>query len=106
MSARPHAQTRTRTRPVVQRPVRRSSRAWRLSSAPRAARHLRAGDIGPVTVLLSHAGDARRSGTVVLSRSQRVAFEAGELYFDVHTRDHLTGLVRAQIGAPRRHDAP
>ena len=66
----------------------------------------RAGDIGPVTVMLSRAGDARRSGTVVLTRSQRIAFEAGELYFDAHTRDHLTGLVRAQIGAPRRHDAP
>lgn len=66
----------------------------------------RAGEIGPVSVMLSRAGDARRSGTVVLTESQRTALEAGELYFDVHTRDHLSGLVRAQIEAPRRHDAP
>ena len=56
-----------------------------------------ADEVGPVSVLLSRPGDARVSGTVALTSAQRVAFEAGELYFDVHTRDHLSGAARAQI---------
>jgi Asp-tRNA(Asn)/Glu-tRNA(Gln) amidotransferase A subunit family amidase len=55
------------------------------------------GAAGPVVVALSRPGEARRTGTIVLTRPQRIAFEAGELYFDAHTRDHLTGLVRAQV---------
>ena len=56
-----------------------------------------AGAVGPVSVALSGAGQARRSGSVLLTRDQRAAFEAGELYFDAHTRSHLNGLVRAQV---------
>ena len=59
-----------------------------------------AGAIGPVAVILSRPGQARRAGVIVLTRAQRAAFEAGELYFDAHTRDHLTGLVRVQVGPP------
>ncbi len=56
-----------------------------------------AGEVGPVSVLLSGSGDASVSGIVALTSEQRVAFEAGALYFDVHTRGHLAGAVRAQI---------
>jgi amidase len=56
-----------------------------------------AGEVGPVSVVLSRPGDARVSGSVALTSLQRVAFEAGALYFDVHTRAHLAGAVRAQL---------
>ena len=65
-----------------------------------------AGDVGPVTLMLSRPGQARQAGSVVLTRSQRTAFEAGKLYFDAHTRDHLAGLVRAQVGPPPARAAP
>jgi len=65
-----------------------------------------ASEVGPVMLMLSSPGEARNAGSVVLTRSQRTAFEAGELYFDAHTRDHLTGLVRAQVGPPSLPTAP
>jgi len=65
-----------------------------------------ASEVGPVTLMLSRPGEARSAGSVVLTRSQRTAFEAGELYFDAHTRSHLTGLVRAQVRPPPPTTAP
>ncbi len=65
-----------------------------------------ASEVGPVTLMLSRPGEARGAGSVVLTQNQRRAFEAGELYFDAHTRDHLNGLVRAQVGPPPPTTAP
>ena len=58
------------------------------------------GEVGPVSVMLSDLGEARASGTVRLTALQRVALEAGSLYFDVHTRAHPRGTVRAQVIGP------
>lgn len=55
------------------------------------------GKVGPVAVSLSKAQTGRVSGTVILDAEDRDWLEAGELYFDVHTRDHFTGVVRVQL---------
>jgi len=55
------------------------------------------GKVGPVVVSLPRAQTGRVSGTVILDAENRDWFEAGELYFDVHTRDHFTGAVRVQL---------
>ena len=57
----------------------------------------RTGKVGPVVVSLPRAQTGRVSGTVILDAENRDWFEAGELYFDVHTRDHFTGAVRVQL---------
>ena len=56
------------------------------------------GEVGPVVLVLSAAGGARASGTLTLTAAERDAFEAGTLYFDVHTRAHRTGAARVQVG--------
>ena len=55
------------------------------------------GEVGPVVLVLSAAGGARASGTLTLTAAERDAFEAGTLYFDVHTRAHRTGAARVQV---------
>ena len=55
------------------------------------------GEVGPVMLVLSGADAARSSGTLTLTAAERDAFEAGDLYFDVHTRAHRTGAARVQI---------
>ena len=45
------------------------------------------GEVGPVVVTFPRTATARSSGTVTLTAAQRDAFESGELYFNVHTRD-------------------
>lgn len=62
------------------------------------------GEVGPVVLVLSTAGGdtarasgTRASGTLTLTAAERDAFEAGDLYFDVHTRAHRTGAARVQI---------
>ena len=57
------------------------------------------GEVGPVVLVLSGADAARASGTLTLTAAERDAFEAGDLYFDVHTRAHRTGAARVQVGA-------
>ncbi len=60
-----------------------------------------AGSVGPVEITLPSSSRARASGAVRLTAAQRSVFESGTLYFDVHTRDHPTGVVRAQLdGSP------
>ena len=57
------------------------------------------GEVGPVVLVLSGADAARASGTLTLTAAERDAFEAGDLYFDVHTRAHRNGAARVQVGA-------
>ena len=59
-----------------------------------------AGDIGPVSVILSRRSETRASGTVTLTPAQQAAIDSGSLYFDAHTTKHLTGVARAQIVRP------
>ena len=56
------------------------------------------GEVGPVVLVLSGADAARASGTLTLTAAERAAFEAGDLYFDVHTRAHRNGAARVQVG--------
>jgi Asp-tRNA(Asn)/Glu-tRNA(Gln) amidotransferase A subunit family amidase len=55
------------------------------------------GKVGPVVVSLPKSQTGRVSGTVILGAEDRDLLEAGDLYFDVHTRDHFTGAVRVQL---------
>ena len=55
------------------------------------------GEVGPVLLVLSGGDTARASGTLTLTAAERDAFEAGTLYFDVHTRAHRTGAARVQV---------
>jgi len=43
------------------------------------------GKVGPMVAILSRPGQARASATVALEAGLRATYEAGELYFDVHT---------------------
>ena len=58
------------------------------------------GEVGPVVLVLSAAAGSRASGALTLTAAERDAFEAGDLYFDVHTREHRTGAARVQVEGP------
>ncbi len=58
------------------------------------------GGVGPVSVILSGRGEARTSGVVRLNAAQQMALDSGAFYFDVHTSEHLSGVVRAQVARP------
>ena len=59
------------------------------------------GEVGPVVLVLSAAAGSRASGALTLTAAERDAFEAGDLYFDVHTREHRTGAARVQVEGAR-----
>ena len=62
--------------------------------------HAESGSVGPVSVIHSRRGEARTSGVVKLTAAQQMALDSGALYFDVHTTEHLGGVVRAQVVQP------
>ncbi len=77
-----------------------------LSSAVTMAHfhHAPAGRNGPVALWLTHRGGAIASpitGRATLSRTVAKEFLAGDLYINLHTKDHPAGELRGQIKPPR-----
>jgi hypothetical protein len=62
--------------------------------------HIHRGDqggVGPVVFLMPTAGVSRVSGSFTLTPSALEDLEEGNLYFDVHTKQHRAGEVRGQL---------
>ena len=55
---------------------------------------------GPVVRQLARRGGARTAGQVRLSGVEMHALRADRLYLAVHTREHLVGAVRIDVGLP------
>ena len=63
-----------------------------------------AGKNGPVEVWLSEKGkpvEGAIKGQATLSPEQAQQFAAGELYINVHTKDHPAGEIRGQVVPPK-----
>lgn len=63
-----------------------------------------AGKNGPVEVWLTKKGEAVESpikGEATLSPEQAQQFAAGEIYINVHTKDHPAGEIRGQVMPPK-----
>lgn len=56
---------------------------------------------GPVVSILGGPRRARAASTLVLSPRDRRDLESGELYFDVHTRQHAGGAARGAVELPK-----
>jgi hypothetical protein len=68
----------------------------------------KAGSNGPVIITLAKSGD---NGWMVpegskLSEAEYKAYQAGELYINVHTADHKPGEIRGQLMPPAASAAP
>jgi len=66
------------------------------------------GSNGPVVITLAKSGD---NGWMVpegskLSEAEYKAYQAGELYINVHTADHKPGEIRGQLMPPAASAAP
>lgn len=62
------------------------------------------GKNGPVEVWLTKKGAAVESpfkGEATLTPDQAKQFEAGEIYVNVHTKDHPAGEIRGQVMPPK-----
>ena len=62
------------------------------------------GKNAPVVVWLSKQGSPAESpikGEATLSPEQAQQFTAGEMYINVHTRDHPAGEIRGQVTPPK-----
>lgn len=63
-----------------------------------------AGKNGPVEVWLTEKGkpvEGTMKGQATLSPEQAQQFAAGELYINVHTKDHPAGEIRGQVVPPK-----
>lgn len=61
------------------------------------------GKNGPVEVWLTHKGKTVSSpikGSATLTQAQAKQFLAGDMYINVHTKDHPSGAIRGQVTPP------
>ncbi|MCB1975125.1 MAG: CHRD domain-containing protein [Burkholderiaceae bacterium] len=89
--------------------------AWNITfsglSSPATMAHFHgpalAGKNAGVKVGLSHKGSTEVvspiSGQATLSPDDARAFEAGEMYINIHTKEHPGGEVRGQVVVPKRN---
>ncbi|HLI13911.1 MAG TPA: CHRD domain-containing protein [Alphaproteobacteria bacterium] len=62
------------------------------------------GKSGPVQIWLTENGNAVTNpikGSATLTPEQAKAFEAGDWYINVHTKDHPAGEIRGQVTPPK-----
>jgi hypothetical protein len=61
-----------------------------------------AGSNGPVIVTLTKIGDTRYvvPDGAMLSEAQMESFRAGNLYVNIHSKEHPAGEIRGQLKAP------